>query len=169
MILFLLVIMVLVLAFYFGQSDSWDGECPSGRNLLSIIFFVIFVATFVALIANCSNNTIRSIDNYEKYQVVNEKISIHEDLYEEKINIIKKALDKYPMEEDMYKGMNLSILLKLPEIQSDKLLKNNIQIAIESRDQVCKLRLEAVDLKKEIRKISNHWLLVPSLYYPIVD
>lgn len=165
MLIFLLSLILLVIACCLART-SW--ETPTFKSVISFILIVTCSVSLIVCIIFFAFNTESAINKYEEYKIIDEKVAIYESLYNEKIEIVNEALNKYPMESEMYKKMNLSLLLKMPEIKSDILLKENIKIAIEAKNEIYKLRTKAIDIKKDLRIIRNYWFLVPSLYYPSV-
>ncbi len=71
--------------------------------------------------------------------------------------IIKAYASKYPMEEDLFKNINPLILLKLPEIKSDKFLMEQIKLAISYQTAVFNCRLWINDIKRRLEYHQERW------------
>ena len=71
--------------------------------------------------------------------------------------IINKKLEKYPMEKNLLNKFNPAILLRLPEIKSDSLLKETIKQMAECQQQIYHWELRISSLKQALDFHKSRW------------
>lgn len=85
--------------------------------------------------------------------------------YVQQMEIVKHYAEQYPIEEKLLRDLQPDILLKLPEIKSDKFLIAQIEIACGYRDKLFKLEYQRNAYKQALDFHQRRWFS-PTLASP---
>lgn len=96
--------------------------------------------------------------HWQVYLVKAERhLGVAEKQYEQQIIVIRQMAAKYPLEEKLLKELNPALLLKLPEIQSDKVLIKELELALKYKDRIYKILYEKNEMKRHLDFHSYRW------------
>ncbi len=116
---------------------------------LFCICSVVSIIAFIAAMGVCSYSVISyqtQLDKIEKDKLV------FKDRFGIQIKIIETYVEKYPLEENIYKNLseNLKLLLSLPQIKSDTLIMGSLTKALKIQDDLYKVDLERNSIEQKL-------------------
>ena len=126
------------------------------------------VALVVALVVAAGICTGNAIGAQEDVQRLREDIALLAERYESQRAVVLDMMQKYPLEPEAYRQLEPALLLKLPEIQSDKLLVESVKLLVNLHGDVVNRKCLLNETRKRVR-IYRKWLFVPTLYRPAVS
>jgi len=155
-VLFWLIFSILLKKSKFFQ--QWYSPFLTGLILFTLI---ILIATL--------DSTFTCISNNEEIQRLEDDIKVLDEKYDKQKSFIMSSLEKYPLEENLLKAFNPTILLKLPEIKSDIFLMKNIENVLAIQDHIYAKKISKNAVQKELRIYRNYRLYYPTLVKPIKE
>lgn len=88
---------------------------------------------------------------------VERHLDVAREQYKQQIIVIRQMAAKYPLEEELLKELNPALLLKLPEIQSDKVLIKELELALKYKDRIYKFLYAKNEIKGHLDFHSYRW------------
>jgi len=154
-----LIILLILAAIYFYElrKASPNSEELVVKSTLLIVFIIIF-GIFATVVSY------RNISLKTTLVRISRDIEVSTQRFEAISSTLVEYAKEYPLEEELLKNFNPIILLKLPEIKSDEIVIEQINLAIEYQDKIFELQLLENEKKAKI-DYYRHWLFFPSFYY----
>lgn len=95
-------------------------------------------------------------------------LAIVEERYKEQAKVILTTMKMYPMEEELLKNFDPTILLKLPEIKSNELLTKQIGTLVKIKDKIYEIQLKATGYMQSLDFHQRRWFSL-TLVNPTYD
>ena len=113
------------------------------------IISVISILTFITALGICSYSVITYQTQLNKLD--KDKV-IYKDRFDVQIKLIETYVEKYPLEENIYKNLseNLKLLLSFPQIKSDTLIMGSLTKALEIQDDLYRVDIEKNQVEQKL-------------------
>jgi len=148
-IITLFLLALTVLGIIYDNKKKSDVVC-----IVAVPFFIMLAIAFIVTLVHTY-----MVHGYHTNLVrIREDIKVFEEKYEDQKTLIIQNVKEYPMEEGLMKNFDPAILLKLPEIKSNQLLMETINLTISIQDKIFEKKLEYNSLNQRLRFHSNRWL-----------
>lgn len=154
--MFLIVpLVLLVTGLWIGSRESkreHDTEAGLGLFTFGVISLAVWliVATIMTFVGQAEQ---------EGLVMANDNLTVTRELYENVVAIINAKASEYPIEEELLKSFEPTILLSLPEIKSDQFLTSQIKIAVQYQAEVTRLKIEINSRRRWVRIQRKRWIV----------
>ena len=110
---------------------------------------VVSIVGFIITLGACSYSVISYQTQLNKLD--KDKI-IYKDRFDVQIKLIETYVEKYPLEENIYKNLseNLKLLLSFPQIKSDTLIMGSLTKALEIQDDLYRVDIEKNQVEQKL-------------------
>lgn len=145
-VLFIIGSVIFILGLWLNKSDN-DAINLIGLTLttIAVIFDILLIIYFIFCLVGVS-----------KTKVIDEKIDMYQkenQLIEKQITEIVSDYKNYEKETINNTGKMATILIKFPELKSNKLVSKQIDVYVKNNDKIKELKEEKIDYQ-----VSKWWL-----------
>lgn len=145
-VLFIIGSVIFILGLWLNESDN-DAINLIGLMLttIAVIFDILLIIYFIFCLVGVS-----------KTKVIDEKIDMYQkenQLIEKQITEIVSDYKNYEKETINNTGKMATILIKFPELKSNKLVSKQIDVYVRNNDKIKELKEEKIDYQ-----VSKWWL-----------
>jgi hypothetical protein len=112
--------------------------------------------------------TCQTLELNEENQRIGVDVIVLQDRYEAQKVVIENAIVKFPLEQDVLKSFNPTILLSLPEIKSDTVISKQLELLLTIQDDIYTRRLRRNEVNMTLRVYAHRWF-VPTLVKPKIE
>lgn len=158
----ILIMLFFISGFIYAVKQNEDVD-TIGMALI-IACTCLFLNFMIFFVAGGSQSLLINAcyDNYER------QLEIHVKRYNYEQAEIIEMLQSYPLETNVYENFNPEILLSLPEIKSNELIRARVERLLDIQNKICEILMESSDLVYYMKTNSYFWWIVP-FYVPFTD